>query len=191
MELKEIKRLLDKYYDGDTSLEEEHLLRDFFRNSEVPEDMFIDKELFVQMEREQNKIPENKELTHSLHQIIDLQVKRENKIKRLNLFYKVSSVAAGIAIIVISYLAVVQNNKKTLENDTYQDPKVAYEQVKRTLLYISQNLNHGTETLNQVSRINEGMMEFSTFSSFSSGLKDLELIGKYYNEQNDTHSKNK
>jgi hypothetical protein len=189
MELKEIEKLLDKFYEGETSLEEENLLRNFFRNMDVPDEMSADKEFFAQMEAEQKWVPINSNLESKLHNIIDLQVKSKNNTRRLNLFYKISSVAAGIAIIVISYLAVIQNNKKPLENDTYKDPKVAYEQVKRTLMYISQNLNRGTETLSQVSKINQGVTEFSAFSSFSSGMKELELIGKYYDEQSDTHSK--
>jgi hypothetical protein len=189
MELKEIKKLLDKFYEGETSLEEEHLLRNFFKNSPVPDDLAADKELFTQMYQEQQNVPENVDLVQKLHRTIDNHVKRENKTRRLNIFYKVSSVAAGIAIIVVSYLVIVQNNKKPLANDTYEDPKVAYEQVKRTLLYISQNLNRGTKPLEQVSKINQGMAEFSTFSSFNSGLKDLELLGKYYNKQKDSKSK--
>lgn len=183
MELKELKKLLEKFYEGETSLEEEHLLRNYFKNSKVPEDLAADKEYFIHLYQEQQVFPQNSELIHKLQHTIDNQVRRENNTRRLNIFYKVSTIAAGIAIIVISYLTIIQNNKKPLENDTYEDPKVAYEQVKRTLMYISQNLNKGTKSLEHVSRINQGMVEFSTFSSFSSGLKDLELIGKYYNHQ--------
>jgi hypothetical protein len=186
MDLKEIKKLLDKFYEGETSLEEENLLKNFFKSSSIPEYMAADKEFFVQMDTEQNKIPENNNLLDHLHKTINLQVKREKYGHRLNLFYKISSIAAGLAIFVLTYMVIIHKDQKQLKNDTYKDPKLAYEQVKRTLVYLSQNLNHGTQPLENVNKLNQGMLEFSSFSSFSSGIKDLELIGKYYNKSQDS-----
>jgi hypothetical protein len=182
MELQEIKKLLDKYYNGETTLDEENHLREFFKNSTVPHDLHAEREFFIQLDQEQQDVPENNKLSLKLHQTIDSQVKRENKTRYLNYFYKISSVAAGIAIIAVSYMVVVQNNKKNNVADTYQDPKIAYEQVKKTLMYVSQNMNYGTQSLSQVSKLDKAMTDFSTLASFNSGIKNLELIGKYYNQ---------
>jgi len=191
MELKEIKKLLDKFYEGETSLEEETLLKNFLLNSDIPEDMLPDKELFCQIIAEQNSIPENKKLARKINSLIDDQDVKFKKSRRISLFYTVSSVAAGIAILVVSYMTVLKRDILPVKNETYDNPQLAYEEVKRTLLFISHNLNRGTKSLNQVSKINYGLNEFSTFSAFSSGLKNIELVGEYYNEQSSVNKKNK
>jgi hypothetical protein len=182
MELNEIKKLLEKYYDGNSSLEEDNLIMQFFRNNQVPDDLITDQELFLRTYKIKATIPNSIGLEDKLIDIINREANKESKRAKTYLFYKISSIAAGIAIVVITYLAIQNKTTKNTLADTYEDPKLAYEQVKRTLLYISQNLNHGTEKLEHVSKINQGFSGLSAFSSFNSGLKDLELVSKYYNE---------
>ncbi|NJK95065.1 MAG: hypothetical protein HC905_09285 [Bacteroidales bacterium] len=50
------------------------------------------------------------------------------------------------------------------------------------MLYVSQTLNKGTDKLQTVSRIEEASNEMSIFSTFGSGLKNLELMSKYEEE---------
>jgi hypothetical protein len=182
MELNEIKKLLEKYYDGDSSTEEDNLLMQFFRNNTVPDDLKTDQELFLHAYNQKITVPTSMGLEDKLIGIIDREAKKENKRAKTFFLYKISSIAAGIAIVVIIYLAIQTKSSNNALADSYNDPKLAYEQMKRTLLYISQNLNHGTEKLQHVSKINQGFSGLSAFSSFNSGLKDLELVSKYYNE---------
>ena len=44
-ELDDIKRLLSRWYEGETTDAEEQLLYDFFASSDVPSEMEIEKEL--------------------------------------------------------------------------------------------------------------------------------------------------
>ena len=41
-----IRTLTDKFFNGDTTLEEEQELYDFYRQEDIPEDMHADRELF-------------------------------------------------------------------------------------------------------------------------------------------------
>lgn len=50
MTIKEIENLLNKYFDGETSLEEENYLRDYFLNNEVPEHLKKYIDLFAYFE---------------------------------------------------------------------------------------------------------------------------------------------
>ncbi|MCD8164993.1 MAG: hypothetical protein LUE93_01960 [Bacteroides sp.] len=50
--MKDIKELLDKYFEGYTDAAQEQLLRDYFRKEDVPEDLLIYKPLFVYLEEE-------------------------------------------------------------------------------------------------------------------------------------------
>jgi hypothetical protein len=182
MELSEIRKLLEKYYDGATSPAEDNQLIAYFRNNEVPDDLKVDQELFLYASHEKNVVPHSDNLEDRLITLIDNEAKKENRRANTFLLYKISSIAAGIAIIVVIWLAVFNKKDEPKLADTYQDPKLAYEQVKRTLMYISQNLNTGTEKLSHVSKLNQGFSGLSAFSSFNSGMKDLELVSKYYNE---------
>lgn len=182
MELNEIKKLLEKYYDGATSPAEDNQLIAFFHNNVVPDDLKVDQELFLYASHERNTEPHSDNLEDRLITLIDNEAKKENRRAKTFLLYKISSVAASIAIIAVIWLSVFNRNTEPQLADTYRDPKVAYEQVKRTLMYISQSLNTGTEKLSHVSKLDQGFSGLSAFSSFNSGMKDLELVSKYYNE---------
>lgn len=47
MDYKYIEQLIDRYFEGETSLEEEHILREFFVQEEVPEHLKQWKPLFM------------------------------------------------------------------------------------------------------------------------------------------------
>ncbi len=47
MTIEQIKSLLARFYEGQTTPEEERLLADFFRREDVPEDLQQDKQLFL------------------------------------------------------------------------------------------------------------------------------------------------
>jgi len=192
MELNEIKTLLGKFYEGFTSLEEEQTLRDYFRNQTVPEEFGADRELFLFSLTEAKVIPMNPGLEKKLEHLIDLQQSGETRSKHIQLWYKVASIAAGLAILVVCYLFINKQRTDTEHRtkDTYTDPQIAYAQVKQTLLYISEKLNQGTKPLNQMSKLNQGMEHFSSFSSFGSGLKQLDMVSRYYDQSNVENNKN-
>jgi len=48
--MKEIKDLIEKYYEGGTSLEEEKKLSDFFRKGDIPEELQLYKKSPQQMQ---------------------------------------------------------------------------------------------------------------------------------------------
>ena len=47
MTIEQIKSLLSRFYEGQTTPEEERMLADFFRREDVPEDLQQDKQLFL------------------------------------------------------------------------------------------------------------------------------------------------
>jgi len=98
--------------------------------------------------------------------------------------YTLASIAAGFAILVVCYLFISKQVNENKIKDTYSNPQLAYAEMKRTLLYLSEKLNKGTKPLSQVGKLNQGMETFSSFSSFGSGLKQLELVSKYYDQPN-------
>jgi hypothetical protein len=47
MNIKEIEELLEKYYEGETTLAEEKILRDFFISGNVPSELSVHKSQFL------------------------------------------------------------------------------------------------------------------------------------------------
>lgn len=63
----EIKRLLDKYFEGRTSCEEEQQLRRFFAEGDVPEDLNIYRPIFACLDEEsKHASSEKKHTSHTL-----------------------------------------------------------------------------------------------------------------------------
>ncbi len=181
MELIEIKQLLGKYYEGMTSIEEDQILKDYFQNHDVPPELEADKELFAYAASEAKSFPMGSQLELKLSNLIDNQDSGEKKIRRLSWGYRISGIAATAAIIVVCCLTLFKPKHEIVFKDTYDNPQLAYAEAKKALLYISTQLNRGTEPLSQVSKLNAGMNKLSPISSLNEGLEQLELVSKYYN----------
>ena len=79
MSLSELKILLDKFYNGTTSLKEENLLREFFTSDRVPSDMIADKEIFLSLSRSADNIVVPDNLKSSISDMIDQCEARDNE----------------------------------------------------------------------------------------------------------------
>jgi len=183
MELNEIKKLLEKYYEGVSSLEEEQLLKDIFRYRPVPAELEADKELFLYMASHTSAFPIDSQLEQKLTNWIDQQDNKGHRSVKIIGMYRMVGIAASFAILIICYLTFFQPKDKVAIKDTYKDPTVAYAQAKRTLLYVSQQLNKGTAPLGQVNKLNQlnkGINRLSSLSSLNNGIEQLQLVSKYY-----------
>ncbi len=98
MNLVEIEALLDKYYSGNTSLEEERLLANYFLTEDVPGHLAAVKEQFVFLSSEENKVP----LAGNLDERISNMIAREaNSTKNRSKMIRttIMAVAAGFLLI--------------------------------------------------------------------------------------------
>ncbi len=175
--LTSIKELLDKFYEGQTSLEEELHLKEYFLGDNIPEELLEDKELFVSISAtsEHIEVPDN--LNSSLIEAISFAEHRESRVKRINL-YSFSGLAAGLAIILGVYFAFLRDNPtEVLAEYTIQDEEVAYLEAKRALTYVSAKLNKGTASLEPLGQVNRSMKTLAPLKKISSGRKELQLLG--------------
>ncbi len=158
MNLKEIEALLEKFYDGESSLEEEESLRKYFNQEIVPDHLSAHLELFRYYKNARDeKIPLRK-IEYDTADMIRKDDHDKNHFKKRRMFYLVTGIAASILILIGVYFQFIVNNKKSkyqLEN-TYEDPEVAYAEAKKALLLVSEKLNAGVQDFNK----------FSTFSQY-------------------------
>lgn len=182
MDLKKIKALLENFYKGDTTLEEEKILREYFSNKVVDNELIADKDIFLYQVHEvesDGKIPDmSNEIWNSLNENAS-----DKPQKNRQLAFVYLRIAASIIILLGSYFILknqVFNKQQNIQfTDTYSNPEQAYEQAKETLLYVSAMLNNGASHLEPIQKINEGTKELNKLSSFNEGLKKLNPINKY------------
>jgi hypothetical protein len=182
MNEEELKRLIEKYYNGNSTEDEESILKDYFRRGNIPEGYEAEKLIFSYY-NESSEIPEPSiDFEARIMAGIDASGRNNGfrKIKRYLL--PVLSAAAGLLILVASYFLVV---KKTETGDTFTDPQLAYAETIKILRNVSLQLNHSTRALEPVARINE--ISKKSFSSMNEStgiveknLKNLDYLQKAF-----------
>ncbi|MEG2243404.1 MAG: hypothetical protein RR938_05575 [Muribaculaceae bacterium] len=154
--INKIETLLDSFYNGTTTTEEEKILTDYFLSAtDIPQHLTADKELFIELSKASNLRIESK-----INALIDSLDKKED-IHRINWKW-ISGIAAGIALLISSGIVYFYNNN-SIDNlepkDTYTDVNKAYTEAESALLLVSEALNKGeaqyTKAEKKMDRINE------------------------------------
>lgn len=147
--------LLKKFYDGQTTREEEYLLKDYFSENDVPDELRAEQEYFRAVAPRFSETPDIPEgLEQRISRSINLmENKRRNA--RLRIIRWSAAAAASVALVVsVSLLSNRQNDVKQYasEQDTYDNPKDAYAETARELTKFSTALNKGLNTVNKATK---------------------------------------
>lgn len=145
MDSNAIKNILEKYWEGESSLKEEQALRQFFNQEEVPDDLKQFQPLFQYFEQEQTAIL-NGDFDERLSERLQQESTPTTKVRSLNTYIKRIAAIAAIMIGVVfffNYWNTWQENKVFAEHEK-QEAKAAYEDAKTALLLLSKKLNKGT-----------------------------------------------
>lgn len=144
MDYKNVKRLLEKYWVGETSLQEEQLLKDYFNSDNVASDLASYRPLFVYFKQAQNKA--------STQSFKHISMERKTIVRAL--WLNRLSIAASIVLIIFAGFLCYDNIMRTTPSfaeqtispkDTYKNPKAAYKEAKAALMLISKGLNKGVK----------------------------------------------
>jgi hypothetical protein len=152
MDFNEAKVLLEKYWNCETSLEEEDLLRSYFQQEEIPDELKKYEELFRFFSEEREK-ELNQDFDDKMMTLVKNR-KKHGSQRYLNIMYKV----AAAILLVLSFFVIherfirVKEQAKKVVVDTFSDPEKALEETKRVLYFVSEKLNKGKE---EVSRLNK------------------------------------
>lgn len=139
MELIKIESLLKKYDEGETSLNEEKLLKEYFSSGETPEHLKEYREMF-------NFSKNEKEISYPG----ELGVK--SKMKSYAFIGIAASILLAIGIFTFQYNQ--QNILSGSELGTIENPEEAFLKTKETLQMIAEVLNNGQEELQYVEEFN-------------------------------------
>jgi hypothetical protein len=180
MEKEEIKRLLEKYYNGESTEKEEGLLKELFASETVPEDFEHDKALFNYF-RHVSKMPEPSPGFESriLSAAADDRMVPVRPARKI--LVTVLAIAAGVALITGSYFFLKRGSEP---RDTYSDPAVAYAETMKILHGVSYRLSYGRKSLEPVGKLHKLTKE--SLVAFESPAKIVDEKLKSLNQLNRT-----
>jgi hypothetical protein len=152
MNSEEIKRLLEKYYEGATTSGEELLLKKYFSMDNVPPELRSDQEIF-RYYMQVAEVPEpSADFEKNIISAIDSEDKDSGRLKRRRLLVTLSGIAAAVMIFMGSYFFFTNRSGP---RDTYSDPEVAYTETMKILFQVSARLNQGTKALGHLSALQD------------------------------------
>lgn len=135
MESVKIKKILDAYFEGATSVSEEKILQDYFNNETVADDLVQYKPIFAGL-----KAAKKERFTKDF----TLPETKPKTIK--SWWYSVAAmlvVAFGVGGFYISQPNYTQEEKEAL---------AAFEESKKAMMLLSENFNKGTERLSFITQ---------------------------------------
>lgn len=136
MVLNNIENLLEKYENGETTLKEEQVLKNYFSSDTVTPHLEMYKPMFTYF-----LVNKQEQFTKD----VPLKTKR-------NFNYKWISVAA-VAVLMIGFYFGSSFNS---DLGTYEDPQLAFNEFSKSMELISQKFNKGTSTVGYLHEVNKG-----------------------------------
>jgi hypothetical protein len=134
-------KLIDKYFEGTSSIKDEEKLRVYFNSSKVEDRHKKFADLFA--DHTWNSLPEMEADPFE-------KINFRPEVKRINL-YQISSIAAGLLLLIFAGLFTVKNDQ--IEQDfsmaQYEpaNEEEAYEQTLMALEMLSKKFNNGTSSV--------------------------------------------
>ena len=154
MDSKNINALLEKYWNCETSLEEEQQLKEYFRGKQIPEQLRETAVLFQYFDEHKKKDLMDSGFDHE----VLAKVKTPKQGKVVKLLYNSMRIAAGIAVLVVATFLVrneIRKGNPAPVEDTYDDPKIAFEETKKALQMISKSFGSAQDKAKKINMFNE------------------------------------
>lgn len=164
MDSKHAQELLQKYWNCETSLEEEHQLREYFRSEEIPEPLKDTASLFNYFEAQKQKAVD----THFEESVITQLKHPEKRGKMVQLMNNSMRIAAGVAVLLVAVYFVreeIRKNDTVAMEDTYDDPKQALEETKKALMMISKGFGRAEQQAKKINLLNEAQDKIQSKST--------------------------
>jgi hypothetical protein len=176
-----LKEILDKYYEGESSPEEELELKKYFSGNDVLKGYEAEGEIFRQYSvMEKIPVPSagfEKRILSAVDKLETTRHKRNLRKRYMTIF----SAAATILIMAGTWFFI---NRGREPADTFSDPSLAYAETMRILNEVSVKLNNGTGALlpviNLTGTVREGMRSVDrSLMSITGGLRKAGLTESF------------
>lgn len=170
MEQREIKTLIEKYWQAETSLEEERLLAEYFRQAAVAPELEPTRGLFEWRDEEAEIRPGPDFDQRMLKRIgemegaaVDSRKTRDGVVRGFSIRFAAAAaiiLCLGIGLLIPAISPVPERTRPIAANrvipDTYTDPQQALAAVRRALLVASVRMNEGKHiTQKNITRLHD------------------------------------
>lgn len=160
MEREQISALLEKYWNGETSLEEERIIKEYFSNNEVPEEWHEEAGFFRFLNHQQERVSlKDEEILMHLNAV---EPKKSLKPTIVSLWIRnAGKVAAVITILAVAVIFIREDyilKKDQMDpvlSDTFEDPQKAFEETKKALMLVSQQFGKGRKHAQKIKVLDE------------------------------------
>lgn len=159
-----IRHLLEKYYSGETDVNEEKILEDYFMHDEVSAEFSVDKEVFFHLA----EMKKNDEITFPvgmekrISDNIDMWEKQSkaNKPRYYTLYRYVSGIAAAVVILIgISVFMPKNQDDSAVIKDTFDNPQEAYLATENALQLFAEAFNKGDAQIEKARNVTINVKE--------------------------------
>jgi hypothetical protein len=170
MNIKEIEKLLEKYYEGETTLAEERLLKDFFLSGNVPMELSVHKSQFIYFKEA------------SGDEITDLELDEKVFDKTVNIpvfpllsgrnrFYYITGIAATVLLLIGLVFTFNEDvfNRKQVKVST-ADKELMFTETQDILAFVSVKFNRGIDKMEYIGKLDQAMQK-------------MQMLSKYYQYQ--------
>ncbi|MBO3700510.1 hypothetical protein [Roseivirga sp. E12] len=168
--------LLEKYWEAETSQEDERELRSLIKEAQETDETEEVKALFDHFESEA-KIELDESFDDAILELISEE--EETKVISISGYFKqYASIAAAVIVMAVSGYMFVQNQNQYTSEDTFETPEEAYAELKRQLLVVSNYMNKGNNTMNELASLGKAGAEIQDLTRISQASEGLELLSE-------------
>lgn len=149
METSKIEKLLQNYFNGESTAEEEKVLENYFLSGNVAEKFQEYTEFFNGIYELTNSVDDS----NIEEEVMDFILENENKekLKYRWMWQTVTGIAASVIIVLGGFL-FYQQQQKTFD-DTFNNPEEAYAYASQTLQFVAAKYNKGISGLAEFNKL--------------------------------------
>lgn len=160
----DIKLLLEKFYEGESTLEEEMVITEFFAKSEVPQELMAEAAQFGFYRAESEIVAPGDDFDKRLINSINNYEASSKIVKSRNYIYYSS--AAAVVLIAVTLFFTVFQQSSDLQNYYHNDsdPEAVYYETTKALQIIAESLDAATRDLDKLNMVEQGFGGLGAFS---------------------------
>jgi len=181
MESQKIKILLQKYFEAETTLDEENELINYFNSGEVADELKPYIPMFSGLKS--LSVSENPDLGDDLMNYI-LESEHKEKLRYRWMWQIVTGVAASVILVM---LAVNFYGDQNQWKDTFKNPDQAYAEASKTLDFVAGKYNKGLAQLRPITKMENAVNPLrSGINILNKGfgqMKEVETLNKKFKKE--------
>ncbi len=176
MEPEKLEHLIERFYAGETSREEEALLQTLFQEADVPQEWAAEKRHFELLKQWRSEQVLGEAFDEKIMERLNAGTPTAER--SFSLWYALAGVAATVLLLLALWMGNRQDRKSALPGTT-QNMTLAYVQAKTALEMISGNLHQGLQPVSTAaSEMGGAMNEVSKLQSMETAVKPLRKLSE-------------